>query len=300
MEIAGKKITGKEIVFLIGTVISVVVLFYVMMGLFRTEITKEPYVNFDQNETDPTHIDLGLQITNIDPVKGDVQIRVHPEPAGDLSKDSITLEKDITIYTNSNSGKSEFNFKKGSMISPFEVTVDMFDGYLMEYPYDKHKAFISLYVVAPEKDSAGNIKNKEVDIAKETNFLASIQGYRVTTAKEIESSGGYTGLEIYLERTSAIKIFAQFIMVMFWLIAISVSLVVFSIVVRKRKIEYSMFAFLSAMLFAMPALRNVQPFVPTIGCFSDYAAFFWAEGAFAVGLLVMIFTWLKRPGTKQP
>lgn len=299
MELAGKKITTKEILVLLSGVIIAVVLFYVMMGLFRNEITKEPYVNFDQNEADSNHIELTLQITNIDPVKGDVQIRVNPEPVGSFSEDSVTLSKDITIYTNSNSGKNEFIFKKGSRINPFEVTVDMYDGYLMEYPYDKHKAFISLYIVTPEKDSSGQIENMEVPIVKETNFLASIQGYRVSTANEIESSGGYTGLEIYLERTSAVKMFSQFIMILFWLITISIALVVFSIVFRNRKVEYSMFAFLSAMLFAMPALRGVQPFVPTIGCLSDYAAFFWAEGVIAASLLIMVFTWLKRPGPKQ-
>jgi hypothetical protein len=299
MELLGKKVSTKEILILLSGVIICIVLFYVMMGLFRSEITKEPFVNFDQNEADSNHIELVLQITNIDPVKGDVQIRIQAEPQGDLSKDSVTLDKDITIYTNSNSGKNEFNFKKGSRINPFEVTVDMYDGYLMEYPYDKHKAFISLYVVSPEKDSTGKVENVEVPIVKETNFHASIQGYRVTTATEIESSGGYTGLEIYFERTSAVKMFSQFIMILFWLITISISLVVFSIVIRNRKVEYSMFAFLSAMLFAMPALRGVQPFVPTIGCLSDYAAFFWAEAVIAASLLIMVFTWLKRSGPKH-
>ncbi len=299
MELLGKKFTFKEILILISGAVICVVLFIVLMGVFRKEITKEPFVNFDQNEADSNHIELVLQITNIDPVKGDVQIRIHPEAEGDLSKDSVTLDKDITIYTNSNSGKNEFVFKKGSPLNPFEITVDMYDGFLMEYPYDKHKAFISLYVVTPEKDSTGAVEMKEIPIVKETNFMASIQGYRVTTATEIESSGGYTGLELFLERTSAVKMFSQFIMILFWLITISVFLVVFSIVVRKRKVEYSMFAFLSAMLFAMPALRSVQPFVPTIGCLSDYAAFFWAEGVIAASLLVMVFTWLKRTGPKQ-
>ncbi len=299
MELAGKKISTKEILVLLTGIVVAVILFYVMMGLFRSEITKEPYVNFDQNEVDSNHIELNLQITNIDPVKGDVQIRVHPEPVGNYSVDSVTLSKDITIFTNSNSGKNEFIFKKGSRINPFEVTVDMYEGYLMEYPYDKHKAFISLHIVTPEKDSSGQITNVEVPIVKETNFLASIQGYRVSTANEIESSGGYTGLEIFLERTSAVKMFSQFIMILFWLITISIALVVFSIVFRNRKVEYSMFAFLSAMLFAMPALRGVQPFIPTIGCLSDYAAFFWAEGVIAASLLIMVFTWLKRPGPKH-
>jgi cytochrome bd-type quinol oxidase subunit 1 len=299
MNIAGKKVTAKETIIAICCIVVFAVLFYLMMDVFRNEIEKEPVVNFDKEETNPDHIRLTLQITNIDPVKGDVQVRVNPEPEGNYSEDSVTLSRDITIYTNSSSGKNEFVFKKGSKLNPFEITIDMYDGYLMEYPYDKHKAYLNLYIVNPEKDSSGRIEMNEVPIVKETNFLTSIQGYSVSSAEEVESSGGYTGLIINLERTTAVLMFSRFIMILFWLITICVALVIFSIVVRNRKVEYSMFAFLSAMLFALPALRNMQPFIPTIGCLSDYVSFFWAEAIAALALIVMVITWLKRPGPKH-
>ncbi|MBZ0202858.1 MAG: hypothetical protein K8I03_07565 [Ignavibacteria bacterium] len=41
-----------------------------------------------------------------------MQVRIIPEPKGSLSEDSISLSRDITIYTNSNTGKNEFVFKK--------------------------------------------------------------------------------------------------------------------------------------------------------------------------------------------
>jgi hypothetical protein len=299
MEVLGKKITTKEIIIGIVIVIVLAVLFMLQLNVFRNELKKEPVVNIDEDEDDSNHVSLYMQITNIDPVKGDVQIRINPEPEGNLTEDGLTLTKDINIYTNSNSGKNEQNFSKGKRMNPFEVTVDMYDGFLMEYPYDKHSAELSIMVATPEKDSAGHVQLVNVPMVKETNFLSSIQGYKVASVNEVDAGQGYTDLEIKLERTSSVKMFSQFIMLTFWFIAISVILVVVSIVVRKRKIEYSMFAFLSAMLFALPALRNVQPFVPTIGTLSDYSSFFWAEGIVAAGLIVMVFTWLKRPGPKQ-
>lgn len=299
MELLGKKITAKEIIYALLGIILFAVLFYFMLGVFRKEIERVPVVNIDQEEKNPDHLKITMQVTNIDPVKGDVQIRVHPDPEGKLSTDSVSLDKDITIYINSNSGKNEFAFKKGTRINPFEITVDMYDGYVMEYPYDKHKALISLYVVTQEKDSAGTMRMVEIPIVKETNFLASIQGYRVASAVEKEQSSGYTELELNFERTPAVKMFSRFVMLIFWFITLSIALVVFSIVIRNRKVEYSMFAFLSAMLFALPALRNMQPFIPTIGCLSDYVSFFWAEAASALGLVIMVFTWLKRPGPKH-
>jgi hypothetical protein len=299
MVLFGKKISNKEILISISGIIIFVILFILVLQLFQSEIEKTPVVNLDQDEKSKDHILIKLQISNIDPVKGDVQIRVIPIPVGIYSNDSMTLSRDVKFYTNSISGNTEYSFSKGSMINPFEVTVDMFDGYLMKYPYDKHSAYFNLYVATPGKDSIGNILYDEIPIIKETNFLTSITGYRIDSVKEIEHSGGYTGLLIKIERTFAVKLFAGFIMLIFWLISISIVLVMFSIVVRKRKIDFSMFAFLTAMLFALPALRNMQPFIPSIGCYSDYISFFWAEGIVAIALVVSVVTWLRRPGEKQ-
>lgn len=299
MILLDKKITAKEIIYAVIGIIIFALSFYFVLNVFQNEIKKEPVVNIDQDELSKDHILVKLQITNIDPVKGDLQIRVIPKPVGKYTNDSITLNQNIIFYTNSISGSNEYSFKKGSMINPFEVTVDMYDGYLMKYPYDEHSAYLNMFIVSSGKDSSGNVTMNEVPIIKETNFLTSINGYRVESVKETEHSSGYTGLLIKIERTYSVKMFARFIMLIFWLITISIIIVLFSIVVRKRKIEFSMFAFLSAMLFALPALRNMQPFIPSIGCLSDYTAFFWAEAVVAIGLVISVFTWLKRPGEKQ-
>lgn len=299
MELLGKKVTTKEVIIGLFTAVVFAVLFFIMLGIFRKDLAKEPMINFDQNETNPNHVEVTIQITGIDPVKGDMQVRIIPDPKGDLSKDSITLDKDITIYTNSNSGKNEFAFSKGKRMNPFEISIELYEGFVMEYPYDKHKAELSVEVYSVDKDSSGKTVMTGIPLVKETNFLSSVNGYRVVSAAEDESEPGYSDIIISIERTAAVKMFSRFIMVLFWMISICVVLVIASIIVRNRKVEYSMFAFLSAMLFALPAVRNVQPFIPTIGCLSDYVSFFWAEGIVAAGLILMVLAWLKRPGQKH-
>lgn len=299
MQILGKKITGKEIGIALIAIVVLAVLYIVEFNSFQKELAKEPTVNIDNDETSPNYVEMTMQITGIDPVKGDVTVRIKPEPKGDLTEDGLTLSKDVTIFTNSNSGKNEQNFTKGKRMNPFDVVIDMYEGSVMEYPYDKFKADLNVYVKAPEKDSTGKIEMVTIPIVKETNFYSSVAGYKVANVKEEDEGQGYSELVISLERTASIKMFSRFVMILMWLILICVLLIIFSIIIRNRKIEYSMFAFLSAMLFALPALRNVQPFVPTIGCLSDYAAFFWAEAVVAGSLILMIFVWLKRPGPKQ-
>jgi len=300
VQILGKQITGKEIVIAIVFIIVFAVLFNLEYHAFQKEAEKEPVVNLDNDETNPDYVQIRMQITGIDPVKGDVTLRLNPEPKGKLlGPDEYTVTKDITIYTNSTTGKSEQNFSKGKRMNPFEMTVDMYDGNVMEYPYDKFHSEMNIYVTTQEKDSAGNMATIPVPMVKETDFYSSIQGYRVLDVKEKNQEDGYSEIEFNIQRTASVKMFSRFMMILMWFMTLAVVLVIASIIIRKRKIEYSMFAFLSAMLFALPALRNVQPFIPTIGCLSDYVSFFWAEAIVAAGLIVMVFTWLKRPGPKQ-
>ncbi|MBZ0202857.1 MAG: hypothetical protein K8I03_07560 [Ignavibacteria bacterium] len=56
MEVLGKKIITKEIIFAISTVIVFVCLFFIMLGVFRKDIEKVPMANFDQSETNPDHV----------------------------------------------------------------------------------------------------------------------------------------------------------------------------------------------------------------------------------------------------
>jgi hypothetical protein len=300
VQILGKQITGKEIVIAIVFIVVFAVLFNLEYHAFEKEAEKEPVINLDNDEKNPDYIQIRMQITGFDPVKGDVTLRLNPEPKGKLlGADEYTVTKDITIFTNSTTGKSEQNFSKGKRMNPFEMTVDMYDGSVMNYPYDKFHSELNIYVTTQEKDSAENMAIVPVPMVKETDFYSSMQGYRVTDIKEKNEEDGYSEIEFNIERTASVKMFSRFMMILMWFMTLAVVLVIASIIIRKRKIEYSMFAFLSAMLFALPALRNVQPFIPTIGCLSDYVSFFWAEAIVAAGLIVMVFTWLKRPGPKQ-
>lgn len=300
VQMMGKQITGKEIFIALISAIVFAVLFYVELQSFQRENEKEPMVNLDNDESNPNHVEVRMQITGIDPVKGDVVIRMMPIAKGDLlGEDEYTITRDITIYTNSNNGKGEQNFSKGKMMNAFEVTVEMYDGSVMEYPYDKFHSDVNLFVTTQEKDSLGAMQTVPVPLVKQTDFYSSIQGYRVMNVKETDQKNGYSEINFDLQRTATVKMFSRFVMILMWFILLSVILVIASIIIRKRKIEYSMFAFLSAMLFALPALRNTQPFVPTIGCLADYVAFFWAEAVVAASLVAMVFTWLKRPGPKQ-
>jgi len=48
------------------------------------------------------------------------------------------------------------------------------------------------------------------------------------------------------------------------------------------------------LIFALPALRNVQPGIPTAGAYADVVGFFWNVGLVAIAAVNISITWLIR------
>lgn len=149
---------------------------------------------------------------------------------------------------------------------------------------------------ASSKKEAGGDEDDDIPIA--VDFYGSIPGMKIEAAKSKESDDNYVGIDMTISRSSTVLFFSLFIAVLMWGATIGVMLLVLSIILRGRKIEVGMFSFLSALLFAMVAVRNSQPGVPPIGAFSDFISFFWAEVILALCLMTILFTWLLRPIAK--
>jgi uncharacterized protein DUF4436 len=172
----------------------------------------------------------------------------------------------------------------------------LYNGMVSDYPYDTYDCELWIELTTPAKnESTGKVENVPVD--REVHFSGSIHGFKISAATDRQPPQ-VTAIKIDVSRTRSVIFFSVYVMILMWMLALGVLFVVLSVVVRKRKIELGLLGFNSAMLFALPALRNMQPFAPPIGCLSDYLAFFWAEGIFAMTLVILIVTWLRRPGVK--
>jgi hypothetical protein len=155
---------------------------------------------------------------------------------------------------------------------------------------------------SPQPNAASNKEagtaDGDEDVSLAVDFYGSIPGMKIAAAKTKESTDDYVGIDMDISRSSTVVFFSLFISFLMWGAAIAVLLLVLSILLRGRKIEVGMFSFLSALLFAMVAVRNSQPGVPPIGTYSDFISFFWAEVILALCLMTILFTWLLRPTAK--
>ena len=49
-----------------------------------------------------------------------------------------------------------------------------------------------------------------------------------------------------------------------------------------------------SLIFGLPAIRNVQPGVPSVGALGDYFSFIWAEMIVGISAIFTIAMWLLR------
>lgn len=265
----------------------------------------EPSLNgVEVKTTEPASPDLiavSARTVSIDPVKGELVVRFQFEPQGALlSSDGMTLNEPLVIDVNSETGKAEYSYKKGDLLNPMDVTLGVY-GNPSKYPFDQHEAALFLEMttqVPPAADAPKNAAPPLADVPFTLDFVGQLNGYNVFGEQAKDSDPGTVVVNLEFFRSPTVVVFAIFVMLLKWLLALSALFVALSVAIRGRKVELAMFSWLAALLFALPPLRNAMPGVPPLGSFNDFASFFWAEGIVAFSLILIVFTWLRRAGAK--
>lgn len=293
----GKTINRKNLIFIVIGLIIFLAAFIYSYNIYKTEGEKRSVFIEKMPEGKSDFLEIMAYIVSIDPLKGDITVRLDFRPVGTLANDKGAPTTDIELFVNSLTGKQEHNFSKGKTINPIDVTLNLYDGLVTDYPYDSHKADLIVVTTSKQKQFDSELnkwEENEIPIDNTINFSGSITGYQIDAELQNDNPDNMTELYIDISRADSIKFFSVLVMIIMWVLITMLFLLIFDILVRGRKIEIAMFTFASAMLFAFPAFRNMMPLSPPIGAFPDYVAFFWAEGMAALTLVLLILTWFSR------
>lgn len=233
-------------------------------------------------------MDVFVNLLGVDPVKGEMNIRFSAKPEGTYDKNE-RLTKDLKFFTGIESGKSEVTLENNRIPETVTGSISL-DGRVSDYPFDIHKSDLYLYFSNP--------KDEKEEIPISLHFYGAISGYNIDVdlipKNEFESSNSYLGLRVQTSRSVITKSFSIFLMLAMWLIGLVVFTMSMVVVWQPRPIEFGMFTLIAGMLFALPAVRNLQPGVPPLGGLSDFLAFFWAEALVAISMPFLFSTWLTR------
>lgn len=237
----------------------------------------------------PNRIDVGVSLLGVDPIKGELNLRFAVKPEGTYVKDE-RLTKDLKFFTGIESGKSEVTLEKNRIPDSVTGSISIVKGRVSDYPFDVHSSDFYLFFTNP--------KDEKEEIPMAVNFYGAISGYNIDAdyvpKTEFESSDIYMGLRVTVSRSVITKSFSIFLMIAMWLIGLVVFTMTMVVVWQPRPIEFGMFTLIAGMLFALPAVRNLQPSVPPLGGLSDFLSFFWAETLVAISMPILFFTWLTR------
>lgn len=248
---------------------------------------------FENKDSDDV-VRIIATISNVDPLKGDMTVRLENSAEGDLLADDGTLKQDIHILVNSVNGKADYPFKKGESIGPIEYVTSL-DGGAFLYPNDRYQAYLEVFV--------SNDKAEPVPVEVDGYTTAGGFVIRKGDVKDVfehnvpEFEEGEFRVVLNMERSAPVKLFARFIIGLQWLLALSGLSVVLRVVIGGRKCELALFTWLTAMLFALPPMRNAMVGVPSIGVYVDFLGFLCAEGLVACSLAALVLTWhLRKAG----
>ncbi len=289
MEDTGRKLLVKRIVVMLVFLALFIGAFSGALYFYQNDRTqRSANLTFGDDKT-ANRMDVVVNLLGVDPIKGEINLRFAPKPEGTYAKDE-RLTKELKFFTGIESGKAEVTLDKNRIPDTVTGSLSMVNGRVSDYPFDKHSSDFYLFFSNP--------KDEKEEIPMAISFYGAISGYNIDVdyipKAEFESSDAYMGLRVIISRSVITKSFSIFLMIAMWLIGLVVFTMTIAVLWLPRPIEFGMFTLIAGMLFALPAVRNLQPGVPPLGGLTDFLSFFWAESLVAVSMPILFFCWLTR------
>jgi hypothetical protein len=246
----------------------------------------------------PDRLEVTGKITKLDPVRGDLLMRLSFQPQGQLlAPDEVSPTKTLVLDANSVEGEAQQFYPAGVTMDPLDITLNV-DGTASNYPFDRHTAQLVLDLGRPVTGDQGPpVKGQVLDyvpVPIALNLTAVQPGYRIALRQVGPFEAGILRVQLSVRRSLTVISFAMFVMLVEWLLALGTLAVTLMVAIRGRRPEVAIFAWLATMLFALPPLRDVMPGVPPIGTLGDFLSFFWTVSIVAVCLIILVVDWVLR------
>ncbi|ELS34674.1 MULTISPECIES: DUF4436 family protein [Pseudanabaena] len=290
MEGTARKLLGKRIILILLFLALFIGAFSSALYFYQNDRTQRSADLVFGDDKIPNRLDVDVSLLAIDPIKGELTLRFAPKPEGTYSTKEFYLTKDLKFFTGIESGKSEVTLEKNHIIDSVTGTISIVKGRVSDYPFDSHVSDLYIFFTNP--------KDEKEEIPILVNFYGAVSGYNVDAdyipKNEFQSTDEVKALRINISRSIITKSFSIFLMLAMWLIGLVIFTMSMVVLWQPRPIEFGMFTLIAGMLFALPAVRNLQPGVPPLGGLSDFLSFFWAESLVALSLPILFFTWLVR------
>jgi hypothetical protein len=298
-------------------VLAMVAVYVSVLWMGMTEESRRSLTIVKSSATSDDYVIINVRVTSIDPVQGLLHERIRLIPMGRFAKDKTTPASDLKLLINSVSGKQAVVFPKGERIIPIEFS-SLLSGNQNRYPFDRYTTDIELVVTAPAQKTVEPVPEENLDentdplattlivgasdldhsetIPLKENFIASIPGVRFSGAVTQDGTYKLMHTTIIIRRAYNVICVSLLVMTVMFVLAVSIVGMVLHVNASPGEINLLPLSLCIALIFGLPALRNVQPGVPPVGGFNDYLCFIWAELMVSISAITLAWTWIVRSG----
>jgi hypothetical protein len=238
-----------------------------------------------------------LEIISFDPVRDALEARLDfatfSSPLG--SRFAGVAGTDMTVEIADGESDREIQLRHGEPMASVSATIDIGGGSVDTYPLDQYHAELSIVGYdGTDADTAQPVPLHVVVWDRLANW-----DIKMVQAKQPLITAGIN-LTIHARRPVQIQLFAVTLYAAMAVMGCTGIVIGVLLFLGIRRMDTTLAAVLSAMIFALPAIRNIMPGAPPLGVRADSMVFLWAEVAVVIGLVLVVSAWARGDRTQTP
>jgi hypothetical protein len=228
---------------------------------------------------------IDAQVIAITPAVATQSLRLTIVPHGRYAQNGGELAQTINLDADGVAGGTA-TLLKGEIPPPVMLSLDLV-GDPSQYPLDRYSANLTVNL-----RPVVNGKRSEAPVPAVLTVSSAKHDWS-TGSSLVQRNEREISVQLTAARGTASIGFALFeLLVMLFLAIISVA-ITYAAIISPKPLEFSLFVWLGAMLFALPAVRGTMPGVPGVGTMADFGVFFWCLFAVASCLIVAAITYVR-------
>lgn len=230
-------------------------------------------------------------VMDLSPSSGELRTRISVAPAPELLSATGRLNQPLSVLVNGAQGLVTRGYLEGETITPFDVSLPLARGSTTRYPFDSYEGALLLAVTL---DIADDRREPEPFVLE---VQSVVENFRLGATRDEAGAPGaqsVSGFEWTADRPATTTIYAVWLMLLMWGLAVTGLLIVGAIVVWMVEIPFWCFGYFVGVLFALPNLRDSLPGRPPPGTIFDFGSFYWAVTIIGVDLILLLSIWLRR------
>ncbi len=234
-------------------------------------------------------VDLQVGLDSIDAASGTLSLRVVAAPGAVIPAEGATVFTTIAAAPYIVVRPDQLNQERSAVLS-------FAGGDVADYPFDVYRADIRFIAVAGTSTSVAKLSMRRV-LPVSVVASTAVAGFSVTASARVAEERA-NDVTIQMRRTTAVRTWVLSMMAIYWVLALLVVGIAYSVLKGRRAWETRLLAWVTALLFALIVLRNAAPGAPPVGAFFDFFAVFESVGIVAIALAVLMIHYLVGPRSR--